>query len=63
LNLAQHGTGHESLFVPAFIRHFDLPSVVDKGKIKAYFEDGLLRIVLPLQDERDLNREIKIEGY
>jgi HSP20 family molecular chaperone IbpA len=63
LHAALQGTGQESLFVPVFLRHFDLPSVVDKGKIKAYFEDGLLRIVLPLQDARDLNKEIKIEGY
>jgi len=34
-----------------FSRSFTLPNVVDTGKIKAEFKDGLLRVVLPKREE------------
>ena len=34
-----------------FTRSFTLPSVVDTGKIKAEFKDGVLRVTLPKREE------------
>jgi len=34
-----------------FSRSFTLPSVVDTGKIKAQFKDGVLRVTLPQREE------------
>lgn len=34
-----------------FSRSFTLPSVVDTGKIKAEFKDGVLRVTLPQREE------------
>lgn len=34
-----------------FSRSFTLPNVVDTGKIKAEFKDGVLRVVLPKREE------------
>jgi HSP20 family protein len=35
----------------AFTRSFTLPAVVDQGKIKAEFKDGVLRVTLPKREE------------
>lgn len=35
----------------AFTRSFSLPSVVDTGKIKADFKDGVLKLTLPKREE------------
>lgn len=45
---------------PVFARWFDLPITVDRKKIEAVYEEGLLQVILPLQNEEDPNREIKI---
>ena len=34
-----------------FSRSFTLPNVVDTGKIKAEFKDGVLRVTLPKREE------------
>jgi len=46
---------------PVFARWFDLPLTVNKSKIEAVYEEGLLKVILPLQIEEDPNREIKIQ--
>ncbi len=48
--------------MPVFARWFDLPLTVNKKGIQAVYEEGLLRVILPLQNEEDINREIKITG-
>ena len=63
LNERHNGVSDERFNVPAFLKQFDLPLTVERDKIKAYYEDGLLRIIVPMKDERDLNKEIEIQGF
>ena len=44
-----------------FVRSFSLPNNVDREKIRASFENGLLRVELPKSEEAR-PREIKISG-
>ena len=44
-----------------FVRSFTLPSVVDRNKIHATFQNGLLEIELP-KGEESKPRQIQIEG-
>ena len=53
--------GIERLLVPSFIKAFELPYGILREGIEAFYEDGVLRIVLPIQNKQDLNREIKIQ--
>ena len=46
--------------VPVFARWFELPMTVNKKAIEALYGEGLLKVILPLQNEEDPNREIKI---
>ena len=61
LNEAHQANGSERLLVPAFMRYFDLPSNVEKDGIEAYYEGGVLRVIVPMQREQDLNRDITIK--
>ena len=39
----------QRIVIPSFIRTFPLPDFVDKENIEAAFEDGELRVIVPLQ--------------
>lgn len=52
--------GHEKWMVPVFAQSFQLPSNVTKESIEAVYEEGVLKVILPKEDEQKLNREIKI---
>lgn len=44
----------------AFSRSFYLPDNIDDSKIKAAYEDGILKVVVPKDDKKDLKRTIKV---
>ncbi len=49
-------------FYGSFSRSFTLPKTIDLEKIKADYENGLLKVMLPKKDEErlDIRKEIKI---
>jgi len=51
----------ERLFVPSFIKSFTITENIRREGIEAFYEEGLLRIILPFQNKQNLNREIKIK--
>lgn len=44
----------------AFSRSFYLPESVEDSKIKASYEDGILKLVLPKDTKKELTRTIKV---
>ena len=46
----------------SFSRSFTLPKIIDLEKIKADYEDGILKVVLPKKEESklEIKKEIKI---
>ena len=46
----------------SFTRSFTLPKIIDLDKIKADYEDGILRMLLPKKEEAklEIRKEIKI---
>ncbi|MFN3557484.1 MAG: Hsp20/alpha crystallin family protein [Bacteroidales bacterium] len=46
----QHFTRREFSY-QSFSRSFTLPNIVDSDKIKAVYENGILRVVIPKKDE------------
>ncbi|MDH3711326.1 MAG: Hsp20/alpha crystallin family protein [Cyclobacteriaceae bacterium] len=44
----------------AFSRSFYLPENVDDSKIKAAYEDGILKVVIPKDEKKELKRTIKV---
>lgn len=44
----------------SFTRSFYLPEHVDDSKIKAAYEDGILKVVLPKDKKKELSRTIKV---
>jgi HSP20 family protein len=46
----------------SFSRSFNLPKTIDLDKIKADYENGILKVILPKKDEArvDIRKEIKI---
>ena len=50
--------------IPSFIRTFPLPNFVDKDHIEAAFEDGELKVIVPLQPRTEEKpRRIDIQQY
>jgi len=46
----------------SFIRRLTLPEGVDAGEIHAMFEDGVLRISMPIEKKLAAGRKVLIEG-
>jgi len=51
---------HSERSFGAFERSFELPSTVDRSKIKASFKDGVLEVTLPVAEEAK-PKQIKID--
>lgn len=54
LNELHDGVGQEKLHVPVFLKQIKLPKTVERDRVKAYYEDGLLRVILPLTGKQGL---------
>jgi HSP20 family protein len=52
---------HESQY-GSFIRRLALPEGVDCDRIRANFEDGLLRVSMPIEKKIAAGRKVQIEG-
>ena len=52
LNELHNGVGQEKLHVPVFLKYIKLPKTVERERIKAYYEDGLLRVIMPLKGQQ-----------
>jgi HSP20 family protein len=52
----------KEFFYGSFSRSFTLPKIIDLEKIKADYEDGILRVLLPKKEEAklEIKKEIKI---
>ena len=52
----------KEFFYGSFSRSFTLPKIVDLDKIKADYEDGILKVMLPKKDEAklEIKKEIRI---
>ena len=52
----------KEFFYGSFSRSFTLPKIIDLEKIKADYEDGILRMLLPKKEEAklEIRKEIKI---
>ena len=57
LNELHNGIGQEKLFVPVFLKSIKLPTTVERERIKAYYEDGLLRIIMPLKGQLGIGKK------
>jgi HSP20 family protein len=52
----------KEFYYGSFSRSFTLPKIIDLDKIKADYENGVLKVVLPKKDEAklEIKKEIKI---
>ena len=46
----------------SFQRSFQLPDTVDAGSIQASFEDGVLRVSVPKDEQKTMRHQIQIQG-
>lgn len=46
----------------SFQRAFQLPDTVDASKIEASFEDGMLRIMVPKDQQKTMRHQIQVRG-
>lgn len=46
----------------SFQRSFQLPDTVDAGRIEANFEDGVLRVTVPKDQQKTMRHQIEVKG-
>ncbi|WP_157530751.1 Hsp20/alpha crystallin family protein [Hymenobacter norwichensis] len=46
----------------SFSRSFQLPDTVDAGRIEAAFEDGMLRVTVPKDEQKTRRHQIEVRG-
>jgi HSP20 family protein len=46
----------------SFQRSFQLPDTVDAGRIEASFEDGMLRVSVPKDEQKTMRHQIQVRG-
>lgn len=51
---------HKEFHFGSFCRSFTLPKTVETEKIKAVYEDGILKIDLPKKEETKISKEIQV---
>jgi HSP20 family protein len=57
LNELHNGVGQEKLHVPVFLKSIKLPKSFERERVKAYYEDGLLRVIVPLKGKLGISEK------